>query len=266
MKCEDSVAKDVAELIAVLQALCAPGSPAVCRGQAIADWRLQPSIDRDVAPDTPYARRLDEERCLIEQFRRRAERLLGVTEWRFVAEAEAANLHMPLTVMQHFGAPTRLLDWTHSPFAAAFFAAIDHLDQDGAVWWFRITPFEHAAGEQWDRLAMRAREGDHVDYNRFAFAEDSPGFLGTTYLRIPFARLEAQQGLFTIAGRLGLLHDELLCDLMPAQNFGRIVVPSGIKRATLDALQTMNVTAKSLEHVGADRLGVRMAWERTHGT
>lgn len=236
----------------------------MCRGQAIASWPLQPSIDRGIPPGIDYAKRLDEERCLIEKFRRCVENLLGEQEKLYINTASSMNLLPLLAVMQHFGAPTRLLDWTNSPFAAAFFAVIDSVDQDGAVWWFRRRAFEAAAGEQWDRLKMRSIHGENVAYERFAFREDSPSFIGTSYLLIPFPRLEAQQGLFTCAGRLGQLHDPLLCELLHGQNFGKVVIPSTLKRDALQMLKTMNVTAKSLEHIGADRLGFRMSWDRTH--
>jgi len=265
MKCEEIRVDTIDALSGALRGLADPANSAVCRGQALASWRLQPSIDRGVPPGTAYKKRLDEEWCLIKQFCRRVKNLLGVQETHFIESRQPSDIILPLTVMQHYGAPTRMLDWTDSPFAAAFFAVIDSLDKDGAVWWFRTKPFEDAAGEQWNRFKMRSQSGDHVDYNKFAFSEVSPPFIGTTYLRLPFPRLEAQQGLFTCAGRLGLLHDDLLCGLMHGKDFGKIVIPSPLKRDALQMLKTMNVTAKSLEHVGADRLGLRMSWDRTHG-
>jgi FRG domain len=36
--------------------------------------------------------------------------------------------------MQHHSAPTRLIDWTYSLYAAAYFTVSAHWDRDGAVY------------------------------------------------------------------------------------------------------------------------------------
>ncbi len=90
------------------------------RGISNKDFKLLNSLSR---LGTPYP---NMEKNLIKQFKKYAHKLIvdKDTEWHW------------LSVAQHYGLPTRLLDWTYSPLIAAHFAVVDlqFYDVDGAVW------------------------------------------------------------------------------------------------------------------------------------
>jgi hypothetical protein len=93
------------------------------RGQGNADWKLRPNLYRYPRPVRPI-RKLEDE--LRQEFAVRApslstERPQNSWEWYFL--------------MQHHGAPTRLLDWTESALVALYFAVKNTSERtDAAVW------------------------------------------------------------------------------------------------------------------------------------
>jgi hypothetical protein len=94
----------------------------IYRGVARSEYELIPALGRCKAKDDQS--RLIFEHRILEEFRIRAVRHLTHTpkndfEWLFLA--------------QHYGIPTRLLDWSTSPLVALYFACEKHLDKEGAV-------------------------------------------------------------------------------------------------------------------------------------
>jgi hypothetical protein len=66
------------------------------------------------------------EKHLLRNFRKYAQSMAG----------ELGSFWRLLTVAQHYGLPTRLMDWTYSPYVALHFATenLDHFDVDGVIW------------------------------------------------------------------------------------------------------------------------------------
>lgn len=90
------------------------------RGLCDASYRLETSLIR-LGGD--YVKL---ERHLLRNFRKYAHRSV----------VEKDSLWHWLSVAQHFGLPTRVLDWTYSPLIAMHFAtaSIDKFDVDGVIW------------------------------------------------------------------------------------------------------------------------------------
>lgn len=93
------------------------------RGQASSSWHLCPSLYRDGL--------FHKERALIAELRRvRPEEFNGLSKFDILVK------------MQHYGLPTRLLDMTHNPLVALFFAceATESGEADGSVYVLQDMP------------------------------------------------------------------------------------------------------------------------------
>jgi hypothetical protein len=168
-----------------------------------------------------------------------------------------------LALMQHYRAPTRLLDWTRSPYVAAYFAVEDQWNKDGAIWFFNggivqdlaELHFMHAYPEQ--RKEIKPPDFFQVD-------PELPTFLKVLSATLGNERMIAQQGLFTISTFILDDHAERiqrstanLVDL-GTDHIGVIKISAALKPKFLNHLKYMNISANAL-FPGMDGVGRSVA-------
>jgi hypothetical protein len=94
------------------------------RGHREAHWEVRPSLWRQYSPE--------DERNFTNRFRTRA----ALRRPAAPAEHDYAAW---LSLMQHYGLPTRLLDWSRSPLVATYFAVASYIKKnavpaDAVIW------------------------------------------------------------------------------------------------------------------------------------
>src|SRR5262245_43161881 len=114
----------------------------VFRGVEDTNFRLETSLMR---LGGPYAML---ERHMLRNFRKYAPRSAVVhdTVWHW------------LTLGQHYGLPTRVLDWSISPFIALHFSVwhANHMDRSGAVWMIDLLAWRSTIPQKVERVRRNA--------------------------------------------------------------------------------------------------------------
>jgi len=114
--------KDISQFLAIKDM-----SHFVFRGQANTNWDLSTSLERFIKKFNPTIKsHFFFEKWMLDDFKKKI-------------HLHTLNFKLPdnnfdwLSVMQHFGAPTRLLDFTYSFYIACYFALINS-NTDSSVW------------------------------------------------------------------------------------------------------------------------------------
>jgi len=223
------------------------------RGLSNSAYDLQTSLMRLGGPFAEL------ERHLLRNFRkyaRRADADESYSDWKWP------------TIGQHYGLPTRLLDWTYSPFAELHFAtsSIEKFDCDGAIWRVDYTKahrqLPEALKEQQsysgsdvftigmiDRAASTLAHFDTLATEPFAVFFEPPSLDD---------RIVNQFALFSVLSTPLLTFDAWL-----SQNrelCRRIIIPGRVKWEIRDKLDQANLTERVF-FPGLDGLA---AWLRRH--
>jgi hypothetical protein len=142
-----------------------------------------------------------------------------------------------LALMQDHGAPTRLLDFTWSPYVAAFFA-LHNTTTEAVIW--ACNPVEIERMKQVDLK----KPGSFRKY----FLSGEANFV---YLGEPYAmnrRLIAQSGTFLVPGILDQSIEEILREYPnPGETLIKFILPAGkIRETGMRELYRMNITQATL--------------------
>lgn len=161
-------------------------------------------------------------------------------------------------LMQHYGTPTRVLDWSLSPYVAVYFAVEQRWDQDGALWWFRAATAEHLMGNKFGKRYMDMSNLLFKSGDDEAFTTPSPDVMLFAYeLNLAIQRMGNQQSMFTVCMDPMADHALALEELTSygdGPHCGKLIVPKELKPELLRELQLMNVTGKAM-FPGLDGLG-----------
>lgn len=159
------------------------------RGQRNVNWDLKPYLQR--LPGAPS------ETTLLTRFRQNALRML---------ETPARNDFDWMFLMQHYGVPTRLLDWSENALIALYFAVIENSEDDlhdGALWELDPVSLNSASGI--DPLSEPGFIPSFDDDELKTYSMDALKATPRTQLK-PIAtiaarnsaRIQAQSGVFTV--------------------------------------------------------------------
>jgi hypothetical protein len=195
------------------------------RGQADAAWPLSSTLTRYfTAFGIPQQEWELREQRALRIFKRKAT--------HFLTHVPALEDDFEwMALMQHHGAPTRLLDFTWSPYVAVFFA-LERAERDASVW--ALNPAEFPAVGELGRFTL-----DELNTGKSKFQVA----IGRPY--IMNRRLIAQSGTLVVSGTVGRPVEVILRN--PAATLVKLVLRRDAVRLTaMRELYRMNITHATL--------------------
>jgi hypothetical protein len=202
------------------------------RGERDERWPLYSSLSRylmnfGIAQDA-WA---EQERRILRIFKRKAHQFLE-------KPPDLADDFQWLALMQHHGAPTRLIDFTWSPYVAAFFA-LERSLADGVVW--AINPAQVDSSRNFKPAATDPRLPGNL--NRY-YIKGRRRFIWMGEPHTMNQRLIAQSGTFAVPSVLDVPVEDILSDNEHIMT--KFVMTHGVRETGMRELYRMNITFATL--------------------
>ncbi|MFY0688880.1 MAG: FRG domain-containing protein [Cyclobacteriaceae bacterium] len=158
-----------------------------------------------------------------------------------------------LSIAQHHGLPTRLLDWTFSPYVALHFATADNarFDEDGVIWAVDYKNV-HAKLPNVLRTTNKREGSDIFTANMLGSAMNSLDDFDELKEVVVFfeppsidARIVNQHALFSVMNNPEKTIDAWLLE-RKSINWFKIIIPASLKWEIRDKLDQANITERVL--------------------
>lgn len=210
------------------------------RGQSNIEWALKPSLIRCKSIEEAGPNKIFKlEGAILLNFSQSAH-LFGMPALPTNMDNNRRNQIHLMNWLQHYGGPTRTLDWTRSPAIALYFAVKENLDKDAAIWLLDVTKFKDVTEKNNLKLKELPNDFEWGQKSDKNFAE---------YPQYNSKRSQAQQVFFTIAADPSANHDKLLeSDLYKSEDciLSCWRIPSESKRELLRYLYVYNIHGAQL--------------------
>lgn len=200
------------------------------RGERDQRWPLYSSLSRYFRAFSVDERAWEEQESrILRIFKRKAHQFLS-------QPPDADDDFQWLALMQHHGAPTRLIDFTWSPYVAAFFA-LERTRRDGVVWAMNKARIDTGRARMDPRIAGNFRRN-------FLKGDQRVIWMGEPHTMN--SRLIAQSGTFAVPGILDVPVEDILGDRDQSNIMAKIVLDNAVREVGMRELYRMNITHATL--------------------
>jgi hypothetical protein len=231
--------KELVEIIDFTKSYQSTLSPWIFRGQSNEEWSLKTTILRKILfHNINKKTALGIEKRLYREFK---------TKYRLycnhkIPKFEEFDTFCYLGMMQHYCCPTRLLDWTESPYIATFFTIESLFDKNGILYILNASKLEFKVTDKFGEFSKLTEED--------VLGNSDNGAIYPVLNLFQTDRNIHQRGLFTISPNImedhEILIDNIFSEKEKIEYCTKVIIPYNLKLEFLARLRSMNITYDNL--------------------